>query len=181
MAAPPDKILRSLVGKWKLNKDLSNDISSILAIQGTTTLIRKAIASASVNLTISQPRENEYHIKQTATSASIPGTTEQYILDSEWRTNKDAFFGEVRGRSKWISLDGAKDLEGVEGEWIDSDEGKLILAEGGKDDGSWEAMRVWGFEGVEGERKWVQRVKVWNKVGEKVQARMVYDFVGEEA
>ena len=179
MAAPTHKTLKNLNGKWKLNKALSDDITEILALQGTNIVVRKAISSASVTLTISQPSENEYHIKQTATSASIPGTTEQYILDHEWRNNKDAFFGEVRGRSKWVSLDEAKDMKGVEGQREDCDDGKVILAEGGKEDGSWDALRVWGFEEVEGERKWVQRVKVWNKSGEVVKARMVYDFAGE--
>ncbi|KAL8719036.1 MAG: hypothetical protein Q9225_003893 [Loekoesia sp. 1 TL-2023] len=177
------KTLADLTGKWKLNKSLSTDVASILALQGTSTLIRKAIGSASVTLTISQPRENEYKIEQTATAASIPGTTEQYILDGEWRTNHDAFFGEVKGRSQWISLDEARSrLEGMEGSssgWDeDSDGGKLILAEGGSTDGKWEAFRIWGFEDIGGERRYTQSVKVWNREGEEVKGKMVYDFAG---
>ncbi|KAL8920941.1 MAG: hypothetical protein Q9208_005967 [Pyrenodesmia sp. 3 TL-2023] len=180
MAAPASKTLANLTGRYKLNKSLSTaDIASILALQGTSTLIRKAIASASVTLTISQPSSNEYKIEQTATAASIPGTTEQYILDGEWRTNKDAFFGKVMGRSQWINLDEAKAKgEDLAGGWEDSDEGKLILAEGGSADGKWEAFRIWGFEQVGGEKRYTQSVKVWNKDGEEVRGKMVYDFVG---
>ena len=179
MAAPREKRLANLTGKWKLNKSLSADIASILALQGTSTLIRKAIGSASVTLTISQPSEKEYSVKQTATAAAIPGTTEQYILDDQWRTNKDPFFGKVRGRSRWISLDEAKSMEHVEGKWEDSDKGQVILAEGGSEDGEWEAFRIWGFEEVCGERRWTQSVKVWNKKCEEMKGKMVYDFVAE--
>lgn len=70
-------------------------------------------------------------------------------------------------------------MQGLKGQWENCDNGELILAEGGKEDGSWEAVRVWGFEEVGGERKWVQRVKVWNSAGENARARMVYDFSGE--
>lgn len=131
------KTLANLAGRYNLNKSLSTaDIVSILELQGKPTLIHKAIASASVTWTIPQPSSNEYKIEQIATAASIPGNTEQYILDGEWGANKDAFFGEVRGRSQWIGLDEAKakgeDLAGV---WEDSDEGKLVLAEGGSTDG----------------------------------------------
>ena len=94
--AVSNKSLTQLTGKWQLNKSLSVDVASILALQGTSMLIRKAIGSASVTLTISQPGDNEYSIKQNATAAAIPGTTEQYILDNEWRTNQDPFFGEVK-------------------------------------------------------------------------------------
>ena len=179
MAAPPNKSLAQLTGKWKLNKALSADVAGILALQGTSVLICNAIGSASVTLTISQPNDNEYNVKQTATAAAIPGTTEQYILDNQWRTNHDPFFGDVKGRSRWINLDKAKSLAGVEGQWEDSDDGRLILAEGGKEDGQWEAFRIWGFEEIEGERRWVQSVKVWNKEGKELNGKMVYDLVQE--
>ena len=178
MAAPSHKTLKDLKGKWKLNKSLSDDITPILAIQGTNILLQKAISSASVTLTISQPEAEKYNIKQTATSASIPGTTEEYILDYEWRENHDPFFGHVNGRSKWITMEDArKDYSGFEGGWEQGD-GNLILAEGGKSDDSWTATRIWGFEEVGGERRYTQRVKVWNKNGDEVKVKMVYDFVG---
>lgn len=179
MAAPQDRNLHRLTGKWKLNKSLSDDISSILALQGTNTLLQKAISSASVTLNVSQPSPDQYSIHQSATAASIPGTTEQYITDNEWRKNQDAFFGEVNGRSRWIDFSEAKSLEGVQGDWENGD-GKLILAEGGKPDRSWSAVRIWGFEEIGNGRRYTQRVKVWSKDGEETRVKMVYDFVEEE-
>ena len=170
------KSLAHLSGKWQLNKALSVDVASILALQGTSYMIRKAIGSASVTLTISQPRENEYSIKQNATAAAIPGTTEQYILDNEWRTNHDPFFGEVKGRSRWISVGGATKLLDSKTDW-ESDEGKVIVAEGGHADGKWHAFRIWGFKIIEGEKRYVQSVHVWNGKEEDLKGDMVYDYI----
>ena len=175
--ASPNKSLKDLSGKWKLNKGLSVDVASILALQGTSALIRKAIGSASVTLTISQPTDNEYSIKQTATAAAIPGTTEQYILDNEWRTNHDPFFGEVKGRSSWISIDEASKMLELETTWEDGGEGKLILAEGGHKDGGWQAFRIWGFKDIEGQKRYTQAVHVWNTKGEELKGDMVYDYL----
>ena len=176
MTTPPDKTLSDLSGEWRLNKSLSIDVASVLALQGTSTLVRKAIGSASVTLKISQPKENQYSIKQTATAAAVPGTTEQYILDNDWRTNKDAFFGEVEGRSRWVSFKEAEKLCDSRSTWDDRDNGTLIFAEGGKKDESWRAWRIWGFEELEGQIRYTQTVKVWTKDGEELQGKMVYDF-----
>jgi hypothetical protein len=119
---------------------------------------------------------------QSITSGKIPGTTEDYTLDYEWRTNQDGFFGEVSGRSRWVSVEEGRKTGVVgegEGEWIEGDsEGKLIHAEG-KKQGEWEASHLWGFEMVDGERRHTRRVRVSNEKGEELRVRMVYDFVGE--
>jgi len=59
------------------------------------------------------------------------------------RKNDHAFFVSVEGWSRWIELSEAMEMEGVQGDWEDRD-GELILAEGGKPDGSWSAIRKWG-------------------------------------
>lgn len=179
MAAPASKTLQDLSGKWKLNKDLSDDFSPVLALQGTNVLIRKAISAASVHLKISQPSENELHMEQTATAASIPGTTEDYTLDWQWRSSHDAFFGDIEGRSRWISQEDARKA-GAEGEWpSDDSKGQLVQADGKKPDDSWGATHFWGFENVDGVRRHTRRVKVNSKSGEEIKVRMVYDFEGE--
>ena len=119
---------------------------------------------------------------QSVTAGKIPGTTEEYTLDWEWRSNEDSFFGTVEGRSRWVSVEEGRKTRIVqgEGEWIGGDsEGKLIQAEGKKPGGEWEAAHLWGFEIVDGERRHTRRVLVKNKKGEELKVRMVYDFVGE--
>ncbi|KIW57570.1 hypothetical protein PV05_06111 [Exophiala xenobiotica] len=71
--------------------------------QGVNVMIRKATSVASMHLKIKQPSENDLQMEQTATAASIPGTTEKYILDWKRRNSHDAFFGDIEGRSRWIS------------------------------------------------------------------------------
>jgi hypothetical protein len=178
MAAPEEVTLQNLAGKWSLNKALSDDFSQVLALQGVNVLIRKAIGAASVYLNIVQDSQTELKMEQTATAASIPGTTEEYVLDWEWRTNHDAFFGNVEGRSRWISQEEARQ-NGAQGGWpADDSEGKLIQAVGKKPNGAWKATHLWGFEEVDGTRRHTRRIRIVSKDGEEIIVRMVYDFEG---
>jgi hypothetical protein len=183
MAAPPNITLQSLSGKYSLNKSCSDDFSKVLSLQGVNMLVRKAATAASVHLTISQPSPNEIKMAQSVTAGKIPGTTEDYTLDWEWRSNEDSFFGTVEGRSRWVNVEDGRNSGIVgqgEGEWIEGDsDGKLIQAEGKKPDGEWEAAHLWGFEIVDGERRHTRRVLVKNNKGDELKVRMVYDYVGE--
>jgi hypothetical protein len=182
MAAPPSKTLHSLSGKWQLNKSCSDDFSQVLALQGVNALVRKAAAVASIHVKTSQPDDEHITLAQSVTSGKLPGTTEEYTLDYQWRSNTDGFFGEVAGRSRWVTIDEARQTGVVaegEAEWLESEgDGKLVHAEGSKE-GEWEASHLWGFEIVEGERRHTRRVRVRNSKGEELRVRMVYDFVGE--
>lgn len=170
-------------GKWKLNKSCSDDFASVLALQGVNFLVRKAATAASIHVSITQPDQEHIQMAQSVTSGKIPGTTEDYTLDWQWRTNKDGFFGDVSGRSRWVSVEEGNRTGVVqEGsvDWIEGDgDGKLVHAEGKKENGEWHASHLWGFEVVEGERRHTRRVLVGNKEGEELRVRMVYDFVGE--
>lgn len=173
------KTLQNLAGKWTLNKDLSDDFAPVLELQGVNLLIRKAIGVASVHLTITQPSDHELRMAQTATAASIPGTTEEYILDWKWRNNHDAFFGEIEGRSRWVAQAEARS-NGTAGDWEEDDsDGQLIQAEGKKPDDSWTATHFWGFEEIAGQRRHTRRIKVVDKDGKELKVRMVYDFDGD--
>ena len=179
MAAPTEITLQNLPGKWSLNKDLSDDITQVLELQGVNVMIRKATGAASVHLKITQPSQNEFKMEQTATAAGIGGTTEEYVLDWEWRKNHDAFFGDVEGRSRWISQDEARQ-NGAEGDWKNDDsDGKLVQAEGNAADGAWKATHLWGFEEVGVGRRYTRRVKMTGKDGKELKVRMVYDYDGE--
>lgn len=183
MAAPPNKSLQSLNGNWQLNKSCSDDFASVLELQGFNLIVRKAATAAAIHLKVIQPDEQYIKMAQTVTSGKIPGTTEDYTLDWKWRNNHDSFFGEVAGRSRWVSVEEGLQTESVISDqdiWIkDDSNGKLIEAEGREVDGEWEAHHLWGFELVDGERRHTRRVCVKNKAGDSLRVRMVYDFVGE--
>ncbi|EOA83701.1 hypothetical protein ACJQWK_01020 [Exserohilum turcicum] len=184
MAAPPSKTLHTLSGQWALNRTYSGDFSQILALQGINILIRKAATSASIQLKISQP--DDYHVSMYSSMASgrIPGKTEEYTLDYEWRAEKDALFGEVVARSRWISTDDARAtgvVSPADEAWLESGadaEGRLIYGEARKE-GKWEASHLWGFELINGQRRHVRRVRARSAKGQELRVRMVYDFVSE--
>lgn len=55
-----------------------------------------------------------------------------------------------------------------------------MQAEGNKRDDEWGRTHFWGFETIEGERRYVRRIfMVNNQTGEKMGVRMVYDFDGQ--
>lgn len=179
MAAPDSKTLQNMSGNWTLNEGLSDNYTDALELQGVNFLIRKAASSASVHLKVSQPDETHISMKQTATSINIPGTSEEYILDWQWRETKDPVFGDLKGRSRWISVEDAQP-EGGSGDWIEGDsKGMLIQAQGDKPDGSWGGTHFWGFENVDGVRRHTRRIKIWRDDGKEIHMRMVYDFDSE--
>ncbi len=178
MAAPPHKTLHNIAGHWTLNKSLSDPFTPVLALQGVNGFIRSIAAHTSVHLTIRQPNPSTIHLQQTATGACIPAVTEDWILDWTWRDGQDPLFGEMKGRARWISIDKA-DVEGAEWDQ-ECDEGMVMQAEGNKRDGKWGGVHFWGFEKVEGERRYVRRIfMVNNETRERKGVRMVYDFDGE--
>ena len=52
MASPSEVTITNLSGKFVMNKELSNNIDALLALQGIGWLTRKAIQLATVYLTI---------------------------------------------------------------------------------------------------------------------------------
>jgi len=190
MAAPPEKTLKDLNGKWVMNKSLSDDTDSILQMQNIGWLLRKAIGLATITLTITEYTEDKVtHVdtKNTLTG-NIKGTTELRSLDWTWRDHEDGIFGKLKGRTRWIRLGDLKAGDGTE----ESDLPFLTGGwEGGLDDDhvqsyvesrtdTWTANQIWGFEDVAGVRRHVRHVVV-RKGDDWKQARLVYDFTGPAA
>ncbi|KAL8664428.1 MAG: hypothetical protein Q9168_007910 [Polycauliona sp. 1 TL-2023] len=156
MAAPPHKNLHNIAGRWTLNKPLSKPD---LNLQNINIFIRSIATHTSVHLTISQPSPSSIHLQQSATGASIPAVTEDWILDWTWRDGHDPLFGDMKGRARWIGIDDAQ----VEGSEFDreADDGMIMQAEWKRDD-EWGGTHYWGFEDVQGERRYVRRIFMVN-------------------
>ena len=122
MAAPPEKTVNDLSGKWTMvgasrcssrsradqaqNKTLSGDFDGILAFQGIGWLTRKAIGLATVTLHITQyTKDGKVHIDiiQKVTGG-INATPEFRIFDWQERPHKDGVFGDVKGRSRFVKV-----------------------------------------------------------------------------
>lgn len=165
--------LKDFSGSWHMSKDLSDDVAPVLAIQGFNSLTRSAISKAPVNITVTNKSPDEVEIKQT-TTASIPGVTEQWMHDWEWREFDDKLFGKLKSRSRWVKgsvAGGAEQFlkEGVKEAGIGGED-ELVEAEVQGLEGGWMAKQVWYFEG----EKFVRRV-VTSKEKEKAETKLVYE------
>jgi len=188
MAAPGDVTLKDLTGEWVMNKTLSDDTDAILALQGVGWWTRKAISYATITLHAKQYVTDDGHthidIEQTATGG-IKGTTENRELDWKEREHTDHLFGNLKGKSRWLNLDGVED-EFLKDGWLENDEESAGPA-GEKHiesfvlnaEKEWTADQIWGFAVLEGQRYYVRRVVV-TKGDTVLKARLVYNWQGKK-
>lgn len=129
------------------------------------------------------------------------GSTEKMALDWSTWEKKDVLLGPYQGKMGWCTAaelsteeedDGARFLRGTilkdgggnNGGWCD-DDGKAgeaekshvrMLLESSKN--GWVAEHVWGFEIVDGQRRYTRRL-VGRKGDRLEMARLVYDYLGK--
>merc|ERR1712000_173118 len=149
MAAPPEKTLKNLTGKYVMNKSLSDNPEPVFQLQGVGFLIRKAIGVATVHLEVNAyeappnpPNESTdviRHIDIEQSASGLTSTHEKRCLDDVFREHSDWLFGTVKGKTKWVTLDEVTDE---------------FLKKG------WVAQQIWGFQQVDGLRRYCRNVLV---------------------
>ncbi|KAH7382462.1 hypothetical protein DE146DRAFT_748705 [Phaeosphaeria sp. MPI-PUGE-AT-0046c] len=168
MAAPFIQTFQSLFGNWQQSKSCSDDFTFIFALQGVIQIVRKAAITAHIKIT--PPDKQHVQVAQTATSGKIPSTTKQYTLDCESHNNKDAVFGEISGRSRWVRVE-------------DAEEPKVVTKGGGawieQENVAWEAHHLSDFEQVTDEKRQTRRVYVKNSKAEELRVGIGFDFLGK--
>lgn len=180
----------------KQNKSLSGNFEAVLALQGIGYVTRKLIGAATVTLHVKQYTEDKegasgskvthIDIDQTLTGG-VKGTTEKRTLDGEFREHSDWMFGKVRGRSTWASAaDVAADDAFLAAGWEEGEAeragpaGETHVASYVESlDNGWVARQVWGFQIVEGERRYARNIVV-TKGDKRVEVRLVYDYIGAD-
>ncbi|KAK3949279.1 hypothetical protein QBC32DRAFT_349566 [Pseudoneurospora amorphoporcata] len=194
MAAPANKTIGDLSGKWVMNKSLSSDLDPGLKLQNISFLTRKLVTSVTLTLDVKQfsappsppaeacaPAVIHIEIEQTGTGG-IKGTSEKRCLDNVFRDHKDWLFGHVKGQTRWVSGDDIEDAFLKSG-WIETEEEKkgpngethvLSYVESYTD--GWTATQIWGFKILEGERRHVRNVVI-AKGSERVEMQLVYDYL----
>ncbi|KAJ5570031.1 uncharacterized protein N7459_009461 [Penicillium hispanicum] len=105
MAAPADITIKNLNGQWVMDATLSDPTDSILALQGMSWFLRKALPYATVTLHVHEYPDSEkpqvYHIDiEQVVTGGISASTESRVLDWEERGHEDNIFGALRGRSR---------------------------------------------------------------------------------
>ncbi|KAF4585792.1 LCCL domain-containing protein [Ophiocordyceps camponoti-floridani] len=188
MAAPASKTIRDLSGQWTMNKELSDSAEPGLVLQGIGLLIRKGIGLTTISLSIEQyegsprpPSTAEGPVMRIDTTSSATGftsTSERRCVDDVRREHSDWLFGTVEGRSHWIQLDDVDDEFLKEG-WVfaDGEDKTLLRAIGVNKTAGWTATQTWGFQMINGERRYCRNVVI-EKGEERVNLRVVYDYVG---
>ncbi|KAK0383171.1 hypothetical protein NLU13_9084 [Sarocladium strictum] len=186
MAAPPEKTIKNLSGKWNLNKSLSDSIDPVLTVQGISWLLRTAIGAASISLDINQyeappsppntSTELFTHIDIEQTAAGLKSTNEKRTVDAEWREHSDWLFGNVKGKSFWVGLDDVEDDFLKQGWLKEGDDEKFLFKSYVESlDNGWVASQIWGFQEVQGERRHVRKILV-TKDSKRAAVTFVYDY-----
>jgi hypothetical protein len=186
MAAPATKTLVDLNGTWTMSKTLSDDPQPILELQGIGWVIRKAISLITVTLIVKEYRDadGKFHIDiEQPGTAGIKGTSELRTVNGGWNEHEDHIFGHVKGITTWQKLSELKDddedeaflKKGWAADIIETDE--VIKAVANSVKNGWSSTQIWGFEVVEGERRYVRHVVV-KKDDKTIRARLVYDYKG---
>jgi len=185
MAAPAEMSTLDISGKFIMNKTLSDSTDDILRLQGVGWFMRKAIQVATIYLSIRHYKDDDgierIDIQQTA-SGGISGTTEERHLDNEIRESEDHIFGPVRSHSKRVRLDELENEFLREG-WLEDvkTHGAVwtcAMSDTPKSRTSWTAEQTWGFEDVNGERRYTRHVNFTGPGGENIRSRLYYDYQG---
>lgn len=191
MAVPTHITTRNLSGVYTMNKQLSDSSQQTLKMQNVGWLVRQAVQYSNIEVTLKQyttPAEGDKpeveHLDQYQVSTGGMGNSEERIMDWQTGVIKNKIWGEVRGRSRYATLDQIEEAWLTEG-WDETCTGQGEIVEGYVEsvkDG-WTAYQIWGFAVVEGQRRHVRRILAKRKGWKDEKVRMVYDWKGpvEEA
>lgn len=108
-------------------------------------------------------------------------TNEARAIDWVIREHEDRVFGKVSGRTRFVhvkELDDAFLRDGWDEKWLEGAKGEVIeaYAESVGKSPNWTADQTWGFEIVEGTRRYVRHV-VAKKGKEVHRIKSVYDWI----
>jgi len=165
-----------------MNKSLSDDPDAILAMQGVSWLVRRAIKWSNIRLNVTQYTDGDglVHIDIEQVS-SVATTIEDRTIDWTFREKEDRVFGKVKGRTRWVDVEAVDDeflRNGWDGKWLEEAKGEVIQAyvESVGKDPNWIADQIWGFESIDGGRRYVRHV-VARKGSEVHKIKTVYDWI----
>ncbi|KAI0094779.1 hypothetical protein BDY19DRAFT_42313 [Irpex rosettiformis] len=185
MAVPAETTSSKLTGKYFLNKSLSDDTDNILALQGVSWMTRKAIALATLYVTLTHTAEEgevELLVNHQELTGGLGSSTETRPLDWREREVSDKLFGDIITKTRRAK---APDLEHdylKEGWTEHSLEYGVINTVGHSDTPksgmTWVAEQIFDVQEVNGERRFVKRIFFTGPKGEEVTARQVFDYMG---
>lgn len=102
-AVPPTTSVANMSGTYTLNKTLSDSTDALLKMQSVGWIVRQAAAYSNISITMKQYAEaGTGTVRLDVDQASTGGirSSEERVLDWEWREKDDKIWGKVRGRSR---------------------------------------------------------------------------------
>jgi len=164
MAVPDSVSLRNLSGTYTMNKTLSGDADPVLKMQGMGWLVRQGVKYSAITLVIKEYTDENgiVHIDIDQTSTGGFKNDEPRQFDWEWHEKDDPIFGKVKGRGKWTNVSELQEpflKDGWDPKWLQEADGEVLFSEvdsvGAKGE-QWHADQVWGFEIIDGGKRYVQ-------------------------
>lgn len=145
---------------------------------------RKIIKAGTLYLTVKHYTD-ESSVERIDILQSLSGlstSSEDRILDWVERPFEDDVFGPVFSRTRRIPV-GEVEKDWLRSGWTDDTNANgLVLTRAESDTPksktTWVAEQAWGFEEVNGERRYVRHIDFTGPQGENIQARLVYDYQG---
>lgn len=121
-----------------------------------------------------------FHVDIEQTAAGLTSTQERRCIDGEWRPHNDWLFGDVKGKTEWLSLNDLDDdflKQGWEPQSDDPTAKNYIVSHVESQTNGWTARQVWGFQIVDGLRRYTRAIVV-TKGSERVAVHLYYDYLG---
>ncbi|KAF9027308.1 hypothetical protein BDZ89DRAFT_1134262 [Hymenopellis radicata] len=161
-------------GKYKLNKQLSTNMEDMMQIQKVGWLVRKAVTSAPVALTLTHDNTT---FNALAEVAGIPGTANNRRLDGTSVEEKDPILGLINKRAQSAIL-GDVSEDHLKDAWKGLDPStKLVLTSYESVKDGWKTIEITTVQEIDGQVRLVLYCFGTNDKGEVVCGRIVYDRV----
>ncbi|KAH9212590.1 hypothetical protein DL95DRAFT_391291 [Leptodontidium sp. 2 PMI_412] len=199
MASPAKVTIHNLTGHWELNRELSDNLSGALLIQGVPYLVRKLMLYVKVYETITETLPNAAGVTQglicTKSAAGLKGQADSFDGSGEEMLVAGGYFAPtVRVRSWWVDLASTSEKMKVQKsptgevldpylltEWIEEEKEGVpghFAGSGVNERSGVRDFMMWGFAMINGKR--YRALKYYIRKGEEeVRTRLVYDWVGD--
>lgn len=157
----------------------------MLRLQGVSWFTRKAISLASITLTVKHYKDEQSieHIDITQTLSGGISTQENRTLDWTEREHSDNIFGAVLGKSRRITDVNGPELEVafLKTGWTDDTyrDGvveSFVQSDTAKSNTTWIVDQTWGFETIDGLRRYARHLKFTGPQNEDMELRLCYDY-----
>ncbi|KAI6008310.1 hypothetical protein F5J12DRAFT_892291 [Pisolithus orientalis] len=187
MAVPLSVTTKNLSGSFATNKQFSGNSDELLRLQGLSWAKRSIAKMLNIILSMKHRTDDdgvEHVDMEQKVAGGITAASDHFILDWQERTVTDSSFGSLTVKTRRVSPELIEN-EFLKAGWSEDTvvDGVIhnIVSNDPKNSGdgyTWESEQVWGFQVVDGERRYVRLVSLTSsgKTDGPFHFRGVYDY-----